>query len=106
MSWQIELYEGVEAQILAMPPKIQARVIHLLELMEKHGAHLGSPHTEPMGEGLFELRGKALEGIGRAFFCYQKGQHIIVLHTMVKKSQKTPKKDLKIARKRMQEVQQ
>lgn len=38
MSWQVELYEGVEDQILAMPAKIQARVIHLLELMEAHGA--------------------------------------------------------------------
>ncbi len=40
MSWKIEFYDGVENQILGMPPKIQARMIKLLELMEKHGANL------------------------------------------------------------------
>lgn len=41
MSWKIDFYDGVEDQILDMPPKIQARMIKLLELMEKHGANLG-----------------------------------------------------------------
>jgi hypothetical protein len=43
MSWKIDFYEGVEDQILDMPPKIQARILKLLELIEKHGANLGSP---------------------------------------------------------------
>ena len=38
-------------------------MLHLLELIEKHGANLGAPHTEPMGDGLFEVRAKAQEGI-------------------------------------------
>ena len=45
MSWKIEFYDGVEDQILQMPVKIQARMIKLLELIEKHGANLGHPHT-------------------------------------------------------------
>ena len=46
--WQVEIYnESVEEAILNMPPKIQARMIKLLELIEKHGANLGPPHTEP-----------------------------------------------------------
>ena len=65
-----------------------ARMIRLLELMESHGANLGPPHTEPMGDGLFEIRAKAQEGIGRGLFCYLKGNEIIVLHAFVKKSQK------------------
>lgn len=88
-----------------MPPKIQARMIRLLEMIEKHGANLGSPHTEPMGDGLFEIRAKAQEGIGRGLFCYFQGKHIFVLHVFVKKSQKTPKNELKLARIRQKEVQ-
>ncbi len=57
MSWKIDFYAGVEEQILDMPAKIQARMIKLLELMEKHGANLGSPHTESMGNGLFDNTG-------------------------------------------------
>lgn len=105
MSWKIDFYHGVEDQILAMPTKIQARMIKLLELMEKHGANLGSPHTEPMGDGLFGVRAKAQEGIGRGLFCYLQGKHIVVLHAFIKKSQKTPKSDLQLARDRLKEVQ-
>lgn len=104
MDWEIDFYTGVEAQILDMPPKIQARLIKLLELMEKHGANLGPPHTEALGDGLFELRAKAQEGIGRGFFCYLQGRHIYILHVFVKKSQKTPKSELNLARKRQKEV--
>ncbi|WP_067094999.1 type II toxin-antitoxin system RelE/ParE family toxin [Marinomonas atlantica] len=98
MSWKLQFYSGVEESILSMPPKIQARMIRLLELMER-------PHTEPMGDGLFEIRTKAQEGIGRGLFCYLKGNEIIVLHAFVKKSQKTPKKELSIAKQRQKEVQ-
>lgn len=69
MSWKLQFYSGVEDSILSMPPKIQARMIRLLELIERHGANLGSPHTD------------------------------------VKKSQKTPKKELSIAKQRQKEVQ-
>jgi len=104
MNWKIDFYIGVDEQILAMPPKIQARMLKLLELMERHGANLGPPHTEAMGDGLFEIRAKAQEGIGRGLFCYLQGKHVMVLHAFVKKSQKTPMKDLELARQRQQEV--
>ncbi|SFU71683.1 type II toxin-antitoxin system RelE/ParE family toxin [Xenorhabdus koppenhoeferi] len=104
MSWNIDFYHGVMDNILDMPPKIQARMLKLLELMEQHGANLGSPHTEPMGNGLFELRAKAKEGIGRGLFCYLDGSNIYILHAFVKKSQKTSKKDLDLAKNRMKEV--
>jgi len=51
-----------------------------------------------MGDGMFEIRAKAKEGIGRGLFCYMEGESIKVLHAFVKKSQKTPKKDLDLAR--------
>lgn len=104
MSWNIQFYQGVEGEILNMPPRIQARMLKLLELIEKHGANLGPPHTASMGEGLFEIRAKAKEGIGRGLFCYLDGSNIIVLHAFIKKSQKTPKQDLHLAKVRMKEV--
>lgn len=104
MKWKIDFYDGVEDNILAMPPKIQARIIRLLELIESHGANLGSPHTKPMGDGLFEIRAKAQEGIGRGLFCYLDGRHVHILHAFVKKSQKTPKRELDLAIRRMREV--
>ena len=106
MNWKVEFFnESVEEAILAMPPKLHARMLKLMELIEKHGANLGAPHTECMGDGLFEIRAKAQEGIGRSIYCYMKGRHIIVLHAFIKKSNKTPKSDLDLAKIRKLEVE-
>ena len=60
--------------------------------------------TPAMGGGLFELRIKAVEGIARVFYCTVIDRRIVVLHQFVKKSEKTPPKELEIARRRMKEV--
>jgi len=57
-----------------------------------------------MGNGLFEIRARAKEGIGRAFFCTVVNQKVVILHTIIKKTQSTPPKDIKLARKRLKEV--
>ncbi len=62
------------------------------------------PHTRAMGTGLFELRLKAAEGIARVFYCTLVGRRIVMLHQFIKKSDKTPGKELDIARKRMKEI--
>jgi phage-related protein len=62
------------------------------------------PHTRSMGEGLFELRLKAAEGIARIFYCTMVGKKIMILHQFIKKTNKTPPKELAIARRRMKEV--
>ncbi len=73
--------------------------------MELFGPDLGMPHTRAMGGGLFELRIKAAEGIARVFYCTVVGRRIVILHQFVKKSEKTPPKELEIARRRiMKEV--
>jgi len=105
MNWTIEFFNGkVEEETLALPPKILAKMLHIFELIEIAGAQLGEPYTKPLGDGLFEIRAKAKEGIGRSIYCYQKEQKIIILHSFVKKDQKTPKKELEIALKRKKEI--
>jgi phage-related protein len=44
------------------------------------------PHTKAMGAGLFEVRAKVREGIGRAFYCTLVGERIVILHAIIKKS--------------------
>jgi phage-related protein len=92
--------KSVEDETLALPPKILAKILHIFELIEMAGARLGEPYTKPLVDGLFEIRAKGLEGIGRSIYCYQKGQKIIILHSFVKKEQKTLKRDLEIALRR------
>lgn len=68
------------------------------------GPDLGMPHTRAMGGGLFELRIKAAEGIARVFYCAVVDQRIVFLHQFVKKTERTPPKELEIARRRLKEV--
>ena len=89
---------------MAFPPGIQARYIHLTERVVVFGSDLGMPHTRAMGKGLFELRVKSKEGIGRVFFCTLSGRRMMMLHASIKKSAKTPANELKIARARLNEV--
>jgi phage-related protein len=57
-----------------------------------------------MGGGLLELRIKAAEGIVRVFYCTVVDRRVVILHQFVKKSEKTPPKELEIARRRMKEM--
>lgn len=105
MSWKITFFnQKVEYEVLAFPVGILANFLHILEMIEDFGPALGKPHTAPMGNGLFEIRAKGKEGIGRAFFCTLKGQEIVILHSFVKKTQRTPRKELEKARRRLQEL--
>ena len=81
-----------------------ARYLRLVDLMIEFGHDLGFPHTRAMGNSLFELRIKSAEGIARIFFCV-KARRIVMLHLFVKKTQKTPKRELKVALSRLLEVQ-
>jgi phage-related protein len=103
--WEV-VYFNQELQdvILEFPAGIQSRYIHLTQRMLVFGPDLGMPHTRSMKHGLFEMRMKSKEGIGRVFFCLQPGRQIVMLHAFIKKSAKTPAKELKIARSRQKEV--
>ena len=105
MNWQIFFYsDKVEQETLEFPEKILAKLLHIFEMIEDHGPNLGKPYTDSFGDGLFEVRAKGQEGIGRSLFCYTNGKTIIILHSFIKKTQKTPKKELGIALTRKKEI--
>ncbi|MBM9612796.1 type II toxin-antitoxin system RelE/ParE family toxin [Desulfobulbus rhabdoformis] len=105
MNWHITFYnDKVEQATLSFPAGILANFLHIAEMIEEFGPALGLPYTKSVGDGLFEIRAKGKEGIGRSFFCTVKGKEVIILHSFIKKTQKTPKKELATARKRLKEV--
>jgi phage-related protein len=96
--------EAVQAEILELPDTLAARYVVLTRRMVAVGPNLGEPHTKAFGEGLFELRLKGAEGIARVFYCALVGKRIVMLHSVIKKSAKTPLRELEIARGRLREV--
>ena len=68
-------------------------------------ASLRLPHSRSLGEGLFELRPRSRAGAGRAFYCFMVGKRVTVPHAFIKKTQHTPDRELRVARKRLKELQ-
>jgi phage-related protein len=105
MSYVIEYYNSsVKNEIDGWPKSINACFLRITKQMEQFGANLGLPYTKPFGGGLFEIRAKGHEGIGRAFFCTLVDRRIIIVHGFIKKSQRTPLKEVNLARKRLKEI--
>ncbi|MBP8294032.1 MAG: type II toxin-antitoxin system RelE/ParE family toxin [Caldilineaceae bacterium] len=103
--WTVEYYSTqVEQAILDMPAGLLARYLRLTDMILEFGPNLGMPHTGALGEGLFELRVKGREGIARVFFCTIQERRVVFLHSFIKKTQKTPRQELEVARKRLREV--
>jgi phage-related protein len=67
------------------------------------GWPLGMPLVRPMGSGLYEIRTHLENRIARVLFSFKDNQ-IILLHGFIKKSQKTPRQDLDLAKERMKKL--
>lgn len=106
MAFQIEYFhERVLSEIESWPVDVLADYAHLVELLAEHGPSLRLPHSRAFGDGLFELRPRGRSGIGRAFYCFLVGRRVVVVHAFIKKTQQTPDRELKLARKRMKELE-
>ena len=106
MAFDIEYFHSrVLDEIESWPADMLANYARLIELLAEFGPNLRLPHSRAMGDGLFELRPRGRSGIGRAFYCFMVGKRVVVLHAFVKKTQQTPDRELKMARKRVKEIQ-
>lgn len=105
MDYTVNYYsDAVQEQIMELPDTLAARYIVLTRRMIALGPNLGEPHTKAFGDGLFELRLKGAEGIARVFFCTLVGRRIVMLHSFIKKSERTPSREREIAETRMKEI--
>ena len=105
MSYELEYFHPrIKEEINCWPKSIQADYKRLAGLLMEFGPNLRMPHSKAMGRGLFELRARGKEGIGRAFYCYVKDKQIVILHAFIKKTQATPNRELVVAKKRMNEI--
>lgn len=105
MKFEVEYYDQqLKEEIKEWPLDLYADFLRLVSLIEEFGPMLRLPHSRAMGDGLFELRPSGRSGIGRAFYCFLVGRRVIIIHAFIKKTQKTPEREIKIARKRVTRV--
>jgi phage-related protein len=106
MRWTVEtLGTVVDAELEALPDSLRARLLRVMEMVESIGLEqVREPHVKHVEGKIWELRAKASEGIARGLYVAASGRRVVVLHVFVKKTQKTPRAALNIARERMKQV--
>ena len=102
---KVEIFNySVEKFIQTLNKETIARVIHTIELLEKFGNKLGLPHSKMVSRGIFELRIHSSQNV-RIFYAFSKNKAIL-LHGFIKKTSKIPKKEIRIAIKRFDNLEQ
>ena len=91
-----------EKELENLPSDLKARFLRISELMESFGpVDVGMPHIKFLGDKLWEIRLHGKTALGRSVFIMIKEKEIIILNTFIKKTQKTPLKELRLAKERL-----
>lgn len=107
--FEVEYYEKENGECPAkefierLDMKMQAKFIVLLEILEERGNDLREPYSKHLDEGIFEIRCKVGNNIARVlYFFYYQGK-IVLTNGFIKKTQKIPSDELRIAKMRRKE---
>lgn len=89
----------VEDFILSLDVKMRAKMLGLLEILEDKGNQLREPYSKYLDDGIFEIRCKVGNDISRVLYFFYYNGKIVLTNGFVKKTQKTPSEQIKIAKK-------
>lgn len=106
MRWTVAVLDaGVAAEIAALPADMRARLARLVDLIQEIGFEaLPRDSVKHLEDKLWELRITGRDGISRAIYVTASGRRVVILRAFVKKTQRTPQKELELARQRAKEV--
>lgn len=106
-TWKIKFVnDEAKDEVFSLSPDLRAKFVHITDLLISFGPHdVGLPHIRSLENKLWEIRLKGKDNIARSVYILASSRRIMILHTFIKKTEKTPKKNLKIAYRRLQEVQ-
>ncbi|OQX80948.1 MAG: hypothetical protein B6D56_03910 [Candidatus Omnitrophica bacterium 4484_70.1] len=93
----------VEEFIDSLDKKTQLKFFYKKELLEEFGHKLPSPHAKYIGDNIFELRFKGIEGQIRVLYFFFYKNTIIFTNGFIKKTKKIPKREKQVAINRRKE---
>ena len=105
MQFQVEFYDTEDGRTPAqefldsLEPKMNAKMVGLMEILEEKGYSLREPYSAPLEDGIFELRAVQGSNISRALFFFYVEGRIVITHGFIKKTQKTPRAQIELAKK-------
>lgn len=99
------LNKTVEAEFHDLPVDLQASILHVAFLIEENGLeNIGMPYVCHLQGKLWEIRGRGKDGIARSIYVTAMGKKVIIVRSFVKKTQKAPSEEIKIALRRAKEI--
>jgi phage-related protein len=95
----------VETELEALPADIRARFSRVVVLIESEGLEkLREPLVKHLEGRLWELCLSGRDGIARAIYVTASGMRVVVVRVFTKKTQRTPRRELELARQRAKQV--
>jgi phage-related protein len=106
MGWTVETLNAcVDAELAALPADMRARLARIASLVGAVGLeHVREPHIKHLEGRLWEMRMQGKDGISRAIYVTARERRVVIVRAFVKKTQKTPRKEIEIALDRAREV--
>ena len=104
--WTVEtLNATVDAELEALPADMLARFGRIRDLIQTHGLErVPGPYVDHIQGPLWEIRLRGKDGIARALYVTARKRRVVVVRVFVKKTQKTPQREIKLALQRAKEV--
>ena len=91
--------EPAKEFLLSLDKKMRAKIIMLIELLSENGSELREPYSKHLVDGIFELRAKIGTDVSRVLYFFVVGKKIVITNGFMKKTQKTPKNEIELAKK-------
>ena len=106
VGWTVELLDSrVRGELEVLPADMKARFRRIVELIQAYGLEqMREPHIKHLEGPLWEMRMKGRDGISRAIYVTATGRRVVVVRVFVKKTQKTPRREINQALERAKEV--
>jgi phage-related protein len=105
VTWTVELTETAAEEYAALAPDQRAHFQRIAALIQEHGLErVHFPLVRHIEGPLWEIRLKGRSGIARALYVARIGQRVIVVRMFVKKTEKTPRREIEMALQRAREL--
>lgn len=78
---------------------MRVKLVGILEILQERGNQLREPYSKHLEDGIFEVRCKVGTDISRVLYFFFCGGKIVLTNGFIKKSQKTPRMQIDLAKK-------
>ena len=107
MSWAFVFVNAeAKAELDALPVDLRASFERIVKLVQAFGLErVHEPYIKHIDGRIWEMRLRGRDRIARALYLTARGRRVVILRVFVKKTQKTPRRENELARRRAQEVE-